>query len=255
LEREIPDPHVRQRECVPLQCRRPLEEPAETKKARHRRCFKPPSEKARRPQARANLGKPADMCFGALTQEKTSVRPRFAEESSVVIGALSDAKRGSEEHGKKRGAAAAAPPIAPRSAIVEFWFNPRALEGACRRLLYSSPLRESSSSHCRESIFGFCARPATLRDSARRLASRNRSGRAAIPGFECPNRQAKRTRSMIHARPAGERNGDESASLWIFRACSHRIWEASRQKTPDLEGSPEPQSRPLAAIVNEAVRK
>jgi len=80
--------------------------PAETKKARHRRCFKSPVQTLGRPQARANLGKRRCMRFALRTQGKS--------------------KRGGEACAKKEGAARAAPPIAPRSDEVRFWFNPRA---------------------------------------------------------------------------------------------------------------------------------
>jgi hypothetical protein len=47
--------------------------PTETKKALHRRCFKPPSQRPRRPQARANLGS-VDVCVSRPRCKRKSAR-------------------------------------------------------------------------------------------------------------------------------------------------------------------------------------
>jgi hypothetical protein len=84
---------------------------AETKKARHRRCFKPPCENPWRPQARANLGKPRCMCFAPPMQGKM----RTGVERGIC--AVDRPRRASGA--KRKGRPKPPLPIAPRSVQLE----------------------------------------------------------------------------------------------------------------------------------------
>ncbi len=194
---------------MPLQCRRPLEGPAETKKARHRRCFKPPVQTLGRPQARANLGKSRSMRFALKTQGKTALGCR--------IGGT----------GKKKGRPGPPPPIAPRSDEVEILVqSPRAqMSVASRRFLHQPNCRVPPVAAGSNPF----SRPVPMRqhpDFASELGAEGDWRRSEEGPFvskpltcdrlcRCPS---------FKTRPWHERSGDESASLWIFRACSHTIW-------------------------------
>ena len=72
--------------------------PAETKKARHRRCFKPPWNLYKRPQARANLGN-TDVCASRSPRKRKCRLTGRTRRSPVA---------------QTEGAAEAAPSYAPR---------------------------------------------------------------------------------------------------------------------------------------------
>ena len=94
--------------------------PAETKKARHRRCFKPPVKTLGRPQARANLGKARSMRFALKVQ--------------------GEIWREMERGTKKEGRPGPPPPIAPRSDLVEILVqSPRARIGHRVGIVISAP--------------------------------------------------------------------------------------------------------------------
>ena len=147
LERESPDPHVRQRECVPLQCRRPLE-------------------------GRQRPKKPATVvALSRLLKTLATTGTCEFGQAKMYVLRLDDARknRGGDRPRarcgtKKEGAARAAPPIAPRSGCSRdtqcsipraSW---RCVEGASKPRAGRSPRRRRLGGAISES----CARPATV---------------------------------------------------------------------------------------------
>jgi hypothetical protein len=76
--------------------------------------------------------------------------------------------------------------------------------------------------------------PAAQARNARGLRTSGFARWRSFEPFQQMNAGSVRSRRLVHQQPDRERSGDESASLWIFRACSHSILSARRASTRDV---------------------